>query len=359
MHCSYVFDIHTAAFYSPIVSGGSVYIVPEDIRLDLKSLNDYFVEHGCTHTYITSQVGKLFAESGMDTSIRLLCFGGMKLGELDAPDSMGPFETYGPCENLAVSTSIFANERIDNSSIGYFVTNVKGYVLDGEGRRVPLGAVGELYLSGAQLTKAYLNRDEENSKVFFDNAFDKELGYERIYKTGDMVRFLPDGSLGIVGRRDSQVKIRGNRVELGEVESVIRKIEFVDDVTVQTVDNNGNNELVAYVVLSGDVFDGNLREFVCDYVANRKPDYMVPSYVVELDEVPLTVTGKVDKKSLPEVDFDSLFVDYVAPRSETEEAIVDAFVKVFGRKNIGVYDDFIRLGGDSLSAIKLLSSSWW
>ena len=355
MHCSYVFDIHTAALYAPLVSGGSLYVVPEDIRLDIKALNEYFVEHGCTHTYITSQVGKLFAESGMDTTIRLLCFGGMKLGELNAPDSIGPFETYGPCENLAVSTSIFANERIDNSSIGHFISNVKGYVLDSERRRVPLGAVGELYLAGAQLTKGYLNRDVENSNVFFDNPFDDEVAYERIYKTGDLVRFLPDGSLGIVGRRDGQVKIRGNRVELGEVESVIRSIDFVEDVTVQTVDNDGNNELVAYVVLSSDVFDGNLREFVCDYVANRKPNYMVPSYVIELDEVPLTVTGKVDKKSLPEVDFDSLFVGYVAPRSETEEAIVDAFVKVFGRENIGVYDDFVRLGGDSLSAIKLLS----
>ena len=355
MHCSYVFDIHTAALYAPVVSGGSLYVVPEDIRLDLNALNDYFVEHGCTHTYITSQVGKLFAESGMETTIKLLCFGGMKLGALNAPDSIGPFESYGPSENLAISTSIFANDRIDDSSIGYFVSNVKGYVLDGEGRRVPLGAVGELYLSGAQLTKGYLNRDEENSKVFFDNAFDKELGYECIYKTGDMVRFLPDGSLGIVGRRDSQVKIRGNRVELGEVESVIRSIDFAEDVTVQTVDNNGNNELVAYVVVSDDGFEGNLREFVCDFVANRKPDYMVPSYVVRLDEVPLTVNGKVDIGALPEIDFDVLQVEYVAPRSETEEAIVDAFERVFGREHIGVYDDFVVLGGDSLSAIKLLS----
>ena len=353
MHCSYVFDIHTAALYAPLVSGGSLYVVPEDIRLDLKALNDYFVEHNCTHTYITSQVGKLFAESGMDTSIRLLCFGGMKLGDLNAPDSIGPFETYGPSENLAVSTSIFANERIDDSSIGYFISNVKGYVLDSERRRVPFGAVGELYLSGAQLTEGYLNRDNENSKVFYDNSFDDDPGYERIYKTGDMVRFLPDGSLGIVGRRDSQVKIRGNRVELGEVESVIRSIDFVEDVTVQTVDNNGNNELVAYVVLHNDGLEDNLREFVCDYVATRKPAYMVPSYVVRLDKIPLTVNGKVDSHALPDVDV--LTVEYVAPSNETEKAIVYAFEKVFNIDKIGVNDDFVNLGGDSLSAIKLIS----
>ncbi|WP_296849053.1 AMP-binding protein, partial [uncultured Methanobrevibacter sp.] len=243
MHCSYVFDIHTAALFAPVISGGSLCVVPEDVRLDLKALNDFYVENSCTHTYITSQVGKLFAESGMETTIKLLCFGGMKLGELNAPDSIGPFESYGPSENLAISTSIFANKRIHHSSIGHFISNVKGYVLDDEHRRVPLGAVGELYLAGHQLTPGYLNCVEENDNAFFDNVFDDEKGYERIYKTGDMVRFLPDGSLGIVGRRDSQVKIRGNRVELGEIESAIRSIDDVEDVTVQTVRNNDNNEL--------------------------------------------------------------------------------------------------------------------
>ena len=170
-----------------------------------------------------------------------------------------------------------------------------------------------------------------------------------------MVRFLPDGSLGIVGRRDGQVKIRGNRVELDEVESVIRSIGFVEDVTVQTVDNDGNNELVAYVVVYDDGFEGNLREFVCDYVANRKPDYMIPSYVVELDEVPLTVNGKVDKHALPNVDFDVLRAEYVAPTNETEKHIVNIFESVFNQKNIGLYDDFVQLGGDSISAIRVSS----
>ena len=355
MHCSYVFDMHAHALYSPVVTGGSLYVVPEDIRLNLKALNDYFVEHSCTHTYITSQVGKLFAESGMDTSIKLLCFGGMKLGELEAPNSIGPFESYGPSENLAISTSIFANNRIHHSSIGFFISNVKGYVLDDERRRVPWGAVGELYLAGHQLTKGYLNNMDENNKVFFDNPFDDNEGYGYIYKTGDMVRFLPDGSLGIVGRRDGQFKIRGNRVELGEVESVIRDMDIVEDVTVQTIDNKGNNELVAYVVLSDDLNGVDLLDCVRDFVGERKPDYMIPSYVVSLDVIPLTVNGKVDKGALPELDVDSLSVEYVAPSSETEKAFVDAFEKVFNHGKVGVYDDFVRLGGDSLSAIKLLT----
>ena len=362
MHCSYVFDMHTHALYSPVISGGSLCVVPEDIRLDLKALNDYFVKHSCTHTYITSQVGKLFAESGMETTIRLICFGGMKLGELNAPDSVGPFESYGPSENLAISTSIFANKRSHHSSIGRFISNVKGYVLDSEHRRVPIGAVGELYLSGAQLTPGYLNRDEENGNAFFDNPFDydnesenkNDATYSRIYATGDIVRFLPDGTLGIVGRRDSQVKIRGNRVELTEVESVIRSMDDIEDITVQLANNNGNNELIAYIVTKGDLKEDPI-DHVRQYVSNRKPEYMVPSYVIVLDEIPLNINGKVDKRRLPEVDLDSLHEKYVAPVSEIEKHIVNAFEDALNQKDVGLNDDFVRLGGDSITAIRVIS----
>ena len=354
MHCSYVFDMHTHALYSPVITGGALYIVPEEIRLDLGSLNKYFVEHNCTHTFITSQVGKLFAESGMETSIKLLCFGGMKLGELNAPDSIGPFESYGPSENLAISTSIFANKRIHTSSIGRFISNVKGYVLDKQHRRVPFGAVGELYLAGKQLSLGYLNRDEVNAKAFFDNPFDDLEGYERIYATGDVVRFLPDGTLGIVGRQDSQVKVRGNRVELPEVESVIRKIPFVEDVTVQTTVNNGNNELVAYVVVSDEANEDNLRNDIREYVSDRKPDYMVPSFVVKLDELPLNVNGKIDKRALPEVDLSNLGGEYVAPESDVEAFFVECFEELLGVSKVSTTDDFFEMGGDSMLVIKII-----
>ena len=355
MYCSYVFDMHTHALYSPIITGGSLYIVPEDIRLDLKALNDFYVKWGCTHTYITSQVGKLFAESGMETTIKLLCFGGMKLGDLNAPDSIGPFESYGPSENLAITTSIFANKRIHNSSIGHFINNVKGYVLDNEQRRVPLGAVGELYLSGHQLTPGYLNHNKENEKVFFDNPFDNEKGYEHIYKTGDIVRFLPDGTLGIIGRRDNQVKIRGNRVELSEVETTIRKLDYVNDVTVQTIKNMDNTELVAYIV-SPDINENNLIDSVREYISKHKPDYMVPSFIIKLNEIPLTINGKVDKQALPDVNLNTLHAEYVAPKTKTEQIIVDIFKEIFQQEKISLNDDFIRLGGDSITAIRMISS---
>ena len=174
--------------------------------------------------------------------------------------------------------------------------------MDNECRRVPTGAVGELYISGSQLSDGYLNRLEESQKAFKANPFSQSQDYSTIYSTGDMARFLPDGSIGIVGRRDSQVKVRGNRVELLEIEAVIRDMDIIDNVTVQTIKNGENNELVAYIVSSADISDEELESAVCDNVSESKPDYMVPSFVIRLDDIPVNVNGKVDKNALPSVD---------------------------------------------------------
>ena len=345
------FDAGYKSIFKVLYSGAQLVIIPEDIKYDMDKLNEYLIGNNVGHVFITTQVSKLFMQNVNNTSLKVLSVGGEKLGKFESPENYIVMDDYGPTEAFAFITSIDISQKTDDTSIGILNYNSKAYILDQEGRRVPCGAVGELYLAGHQIADGYLNREEETVKSFVDNPFDGSI----MYRTGDMVRMLPDNTLSIVGRRDSQVKIRGNRVELGDVESVIRSINFVEDVTVQTVDNNGNNELVAYVVVSDEEFEGNLRELVCDYVAKHKQDYMVPSYVVRLDEVPLTVNGKVDKDALPEVDFDSLVVEYVAPRTNDERLIVDAFEKVFNLENIGVYDDFIHLGGDSLTAIKLLT----
>ncbi|WP_461463692.1 non-ribosomal peptide synthetase, partial [Methanobrevibacter sp.] len=304
--------------------------------------------------YMTTQVAKWFMESIDETSLDVLVTGGEKLGEFNSPKGYSLIDSYGPTESFGFVDSMYHCEKLHYSSDGFANFNVRFYVLDNELRRVPVGAVGELYIAGYQLADGYLNRDEETSKVFIDNPFDDEEGYSVLYRTGDMVRFLPDGTLGVVGRRDGQVKVRGNRVELSEVEVVIRELDCVDDVTVQTIQNGGNYELVAYVV-SSELDDDELRNIVQNHVSICKPDYMVPSFVVKLDVVPLTVNGKVDRRALPDVDVGSLSVEYVAPSSEIEKVIVSAFEKVFNREHIGVYDEFTRLGGDSMISIKLTS----
>ncbi|WP_296889690.1 non-ribosomal peptide synthetase, partial [uncultured Methanobrevibacter sp.] len=355
LYASIGFDVGAIkSIFVPMYCGACLDIVPEDIRLNLDKLNSHFNDRNVTHAHLPTQVAKLFINEVDNHSLDVLCTGGEKLGEIDYSGDYLFVDSYGPTEACVSVTAIKEADKMDSSSIGYLLDNIKAYVLDDELRRVPVGAVGELYLSGIQLAEGYLNRDEETAMAFLDNPFDNEE-FTVMYRTGDMVRFLPDGSLAIVGRRDSQVKIRGNRVELSEVESVIREIEYVEDVTVQTIKNENNNELIAYVVVNEKFDESDLTDSVCDYVLGNKPVYMVPSFVIGLDSIPLTVNGKVDKQALPKVDFDSLRADHVSPTNEVEKQIVNAFEVIFNQNNIGLFDDFLRLGGDSITAIRIVS----
>ena len=348
------FDAASEAICQVLCAGACLSIVSDDIKLNVHQLNNYFTNQGVNHCMITTQVGKLFMENIEDTSLEVLMVGGEKLGDFDSPEGYLLIDGFGPTETFAFISSINNSDKIDSSSIGDINYNTKFYVLDEELRRVPVGAVGELYISGYQVADGYLNRDEENAKSFIDNPFDSDEDYGTLYRTGDMVRLLPDKTLAIVGRRDGQVKIRGNRVEMSEIESVMREMDIIDDVAVQTIKNRDNNELVAYIV-SGEFDDDVVRYAVQEYVGSNKPDYMIPSYVICLDEIPLNINGKVDKRALPEVDVEGLQVEYVAPSTETEKHIVEAFENVFNQDNISIYDNFARLGGDSLTAIKITS----
>ncbi|WP_461463860.1 amino acid adenylation domain-containing protein, partial [Methanobrevibacter sp.] len=299
------FDACYESIFASIYVGACLSVIPDNVKLDMFKLNDYFVQQNITHTFMSTKLGEIFMEIIEDTSLKFLSVGGEKLGVFEYPVNYCLMDGFGPTEAFDFISSINFDDKIDPFSVGFLNYNTKVYVLDNEYRRIPVGAVGELYLAGYQIADGYLNRPDEDEKSFIKNPFDDDEGYGVLYRTGDLVRFLPDGSLGIVGRRDGQVKVRGNRVELSEVEAVIRELDFVENVTVQTVKNGSNNELVAYVVSNNEDIDG-IVEDIRAYVASRKPDYMVPSFVVRLDEVPLTVNGKVDKSALPDVDFGSL-----------------------------------------------------
>ncbi|WP_296891257.1 AMP-binding protein, partial [uncultured Methanobrevibacter sp.] len=345
------FDAATQALCLCIYSGSCLSVIPDDIKLNIVKLNDYFTEQNITHTLITTQIGKMFINTIESTSLDVLLVGGEKLGEIESPKNYLLADAYGPTESCVFVLTTKNSDKIDSSSLGSLNYNTKAYILDNEGRRVPIGAVGELYLAGNQLAKGYLNREEETERAFLENPFDGGI----MYRTGDIVRLLSDGSFGIIGRRDGQVKIRGNRVELTEIESTIREIDIIEDVTIQTIKNGSNNELVAYVVAANDIDSDDLNELISTYIGERKPNYMIPSFIIKLDKIPINVNGKVDKKALPEVDFDSLHAEYAAPTNKIEEDIVNAFEKVFNQKKISIYDNFSRLGGDSLIAIKVIS----
>ena len=352
MYASIGFDAGSHAILSTIYAGASLSVVPSDIRLNVFKLNEYYISQGVTQTFITTQVGKLFMQSIKDTSLKVLVVGGEKLGDFKSPENFDLIDIYGPTEAFVFVASSNNSAKIDYSSIGNLIYNTKAYLLDDEFRRVPVGAVGELYLAGHQVARGYLNNAEKSAESFMYNPFDQSEGYGLMYRTGDMAKVLSDGSLAIIGRRDNQVKIRGNRVELSEIEVTIRDLDYVDDVTVQTVKNGLNNELVAYVVLSRPVLD--LTDVIRDHVSYNKPQYMVPSYVIGLDEIPLNVNGKVDRKRLPPVEVES-DEDYEAPQSYAEHVISHGFSEVLGiSRPIGRNEEFSSLGGDSISVMMLI-----
>lgn len=352
MYTTFGFDAHGMALYPIIVAGGTLDVIPSDIKLNIDLLHDYFTKHNITHTFLTTQIGKIYANKYSNSNLKSLFVGGEYLGNVDFSLQYDFYDGYGPTENFIFTTSILVKDKIDSSSIGFALDNTKLYVLDSKRKRLPFGCPGELYISGAQVAQKYLNRDDINKKTFFNNPFDGDNNtYSIMYKTGDIVRFLPDGSIGFIGRCDSQVKIRGNRVELGEVEACIRGVPGVDDCTVQAIKNNGGYELVAYIVSA----KNNIENCIKEYLTSNKPSYMMPASFIFMDKIPLNINGKVNKSKLPKPSLNAYKVEYTPPSNEKEKLLCDAYVKVLGREKVGVNDDFFSLGGDSLKAIQLQS----
>ncbi|BBN81241.1 hypothetical protein PA25_12260 [Pseudoalteromonas sp. A25] len=273
---------------------------------------------------------------------------------------------YGPTEaSIDVSYWDCAELTGTHTSIpiGKPIHNTQLYVLNSQLSPVPIGAPGELYIGGVGLARGYLNRDELTAERFIENPFyDENIAgsSQRLYKTGDLVRWLPDGNLVFLGRLDHQVKLRGFRIELGEIEHTIGGLENVRDVVVIARSDNGQHEqqLVAYVVeeAAAEISDKDkvvtqLRQ----HVEAVLPDYMVPSAFVVMESLPLTPNGKVDRKALPAPDFSQQQESYVAPSTETERLLCAIWQDVLGIEQVGVKDNFFALGGHSLLVIQVIA----
>lgn len=318
MYTSCTFDMHVLAFFPALMCGACIDVIPESIRHNLRAVNDHFNKINATHTFMTTHVGKMYASLGLDSPIKFLLVIGEKLGEFDAPDSFLMCESYGPTESLALITAVPVNKRIESRSVGFVMPNIKTYVLTKDKQLAPIGAVGELFITGHQLALGYINNPEQDKLAFVDNPFeDHKKNYEKMYATGDFVKLLPDGSIGFIGRRDAQVKIRGNRVELTEVEQCIKELDFTNDVVVDViVTSRGDKQLVSYVVVDDTIKEEDsdkIKQKVFDHILKNKPDYMVPDFFMLLDAIPLNVNGKVDKKKLPKPSENVEQGEYVAP----------------------------------------------
>ncbi len=260
---------------------------------------------------------------------------------------------YGPTE-ATVDVSYFdcsTGEELESIPIGKPIDNINLYVVGKDTKLQPIGASGELCIAGDGLARGYLNRPELTSEKFIPNPF---VQGTKMYRTGDLARWLPDGNIEFLGRLDHQVKIRGNRIEVGEIESVILNYKSVREIAVLAKkDENGNSSLYAFMV-TGEEFDVNdLKHFL----STKIPKYMIPSFFYKLEKMPLSPNGKVDRKALMSqaaaVKEETI---YVAPQSEEEKKLIEIYCEVLDVSNIGIKDNFINLGGDSIKAIRVFSS---
>ena len=349
-YASYGFDACMMDLYPALTTGASVCIIPEETRHDMSLLNQFMIDYGVTHSFMTTQVGVMFALNFPDNpSLKHLSTGGEKLISLNPP-SFNFYNGYGPTECTIFTTIFPVKKKEPNIPIGHPLDNLALYVTDPQGRRLPVGAVGELWVSGPQVSRGYLNRPEKTAESFIPNPFAKEYPYDRVYRSGDIVRYRTDGNIEFVGRNDGQVKIRGFRVETKEVEAVIREFPGVTDVTVQPFDNpSGGKFIAAYVVCEGELDTKALSAFILE----RKPPYMVPAAFAKLDVIPLNVNQKVDRKALPAPVMTS-GGDYEPPKGETETALCQIFADVVGMDRVGATDSFFDLGGSSLMVTSVL-----
>ncbi len=348
-YASFGFDANMMDIYPTLMCGATLYILPEEIRMDFPLIDEYFSVNAITHTFMTTQVGREYALTMTAKSLKYLSVGGEKLTPFTPPDGLEFYNIYGPTECTVAVTNYLVKDDSALLPIGKPLENTKLYVVDEEMHLLPPGAVGELCIAGLQVGKGYLGRPDLTEKTFIPNPFSSDEDYSVLYRTGDIVRWLPDGSVDYVGRRDAQVKVRGFRIELTEIEKVIREYSGIKNAVVCAFDSPSGGKYVASYIVSPDKVDiANLNQFI----KTKLPPYMVPSVTMQIDEIPLTVNQKVDKRALPKPEFTQS--DYSAPQSSAEEDFCSVFSSVLGIDKVGRDDNFFDIGGSSISAMKVV-----
>ncbi|MCY7848243.1 lichenysin non-ribosomal peptide synthetase LicA [Bacillus haynesii] len=346
-YAGFGFDASVWEMFPYWIAGAELHIIDESIRMDITRLNQYFEENGITITFLPTQLCEQFMELD-NQSLRVLLTGGDKLKRIEKRNYT-LVNNYGPTENTVVATSTAIDPDEGMLSIGKPIANTRAYVLGQNNEVQPVGVAGELCIAGRGLARGYLNKPEETAKRFTEDPF---VPGERMYRTGDAVKWLKDGRLEYIGRIDQQVKIRGFRIELSEIEVQLARLSEVQEAVVTDIeDAYGNKALCGYVV-ANEQLD---TEIIARKLAQTLPDYMVPAFWVQLDELPVTANGKVDRRALPQPDVDAQAAEYNAPRTETEQLLADIWQEVLGLDRIGITDNFFALGGDSIKGIQMAS----
>ena len=352
-YASYGFDACMMDMYPALTCGATVHIIPEELRLDLIALNDYFEQNKITHSFMTTQVGYQFASNIENHSLKFLSTGGEKLASLTPPKDFQFYNVYGPTETTVLITRYHVDQKLKDIPIGKALDNVHLYVVDPQGHRLPVGAAGELWVSGPQVSRGYLNRPEKTAEVYIGNPFTDDNKYARVYRSGDIVRYLPSGDIQFVGRRDGQVKIRGFRIELKEVEAVIREFPGIKDATVQAFDEEGGSGgkfIAAYIVSDQQIDIEALNNFIMD----QKPPYMVPAVTMQIEAIPLNQNQKVNKRALPKPEKKAAVVEESnVPMNVLEEELHEMIAGIVNNTDFGITTILGYAGLTSISAIKL------
>ncbi|CAA7197253.1 Tyrocidine synthase 3 [Chryseobacterium potabilaquae] len=339
--------------------GNELHLLSEDIKKDSNLISDYLLDHEISHVYLPPALLSVLPRK-VYPSLKAILYAGEPCDEETGRywgEQKKLYNLYGPTESTIYATYREIKEG-EVHLIGRPIANTTTYVLDGYLRPVPVGAVGELYIGGSGISRGYLNLPELTEECFLVNPFqseeEKEIDYNgRIYKTGDLVRYLAGGDIEYIGRNDFQVKIRGYRIELGEIESALLSYEGICQAVVLAKENSsGLKYLVGYYVSDASVNHEDLSM----HLSALLPEYMVPSVYVHLEELPLTINGKLDRKALPEPNFTG-DKEYIAPTTPLEKELAEIYGEVLGLpvESIGIHDDFFRLGGNSIMAIRLIN----
>lgn len=350
-YASYGFDACMMDMYPALTCGATVHIVPEELRLDLIALNGYFEQQHITHSFMTTQVGYQFATSIDNHSLLHLSTGGEKLASLTPPQGMYFYNGYGPTECTIFTTTYLVEKKMKEIPIGKPLDNMRLYIVDQQGHRLPVGAAGELWVAGPQVSRGYLNRPEKTVEVYIANPFTDEEKYAHVYRTGDIVRYLPSGDIQFVGRRDGQVKIRGFRIELKEVEGIIREFPGIKDATVQAFDEQGGGKFIAAYVVSDSPVD---IEALNNFIMDEKPPYMVPAVTMQIDAIPLNQNQKVNKRALPKPEKKAAAIEESnVPMNVLEQELHHIVADIVNNTDFGVTTVLGYAGLTSISAIKL------
>ncbi|MDX7989230.1 amino acid adenylation domain-containing protein, partial [Xenorhabdus sp. 12] len=364
-HCANIaFDASTWEIWSALLNGGRLHIVPQSVLLDPVQFRDSLLQGQVTALWLT--VG-LFNEY-LDTlrplfgQLRYLLVGGdvldpRKIQQVLSADTKPQhlINGYGPTETTTFAATYLITPPVDVSRsipIGHPIANTRIYILDSHGQPLPLGVAGEIHIAGSGVARGYLNQPELTAERFIADPFSPEPE-ARMYKTGDLGRWLPDGNIEYLGRNDFQVKIRGFRIELGEIEAKLEQCKGVREAIV-LVREESQKRLVAYLLPQKGVelVPAELRQQLVQELA----EYMLPSAFVTLDAFPLTPNGKLDRQALPAPDASSMVAHgYAAPRGEIEITLAQIWQDLLGLEQIGRHDHFFELGGHSLLAIQLLN----